>query len=123
MITEPAGELAPLFMPVPTPLQARPGDIVVNRHHMRIVVDIDVDPKEGCTFMLAEATSASDIPTGQAYEEADIGPRFIQVHFTKPDQPIAEQTPCRKRLVDHDFQVDETENAYVIGRYRQLDQL
>ncbi|MEZ4862682.1 MAG: hypothetical protein R3C14_15310 [Caldilineaceae bacterium] len=123
MITEPAGEPAPLVGPVPTPLQARPGDIAVNRHHMRIVVDIDVDPKAGTIFTLAEATSASDIPEGQEHEEADIGPRFVQVHFPQPDQPIAEQIPRKKRLGDAEFQVDEAENTYVIGRYRQLDQL
>lgn len=120
-IRERAEETARLFMRVSTPAQARPGDILVSRQHMRIVADIDIGADDGVIFTLAEATSASDIPAGQIREETDIGPRIIQIQFAKPDQPIAEQTPLRKRLIDDMFQADEAENAYVIGRYRKLD--
>lgn len=104
------------FVEVSVPKKARPGDVVVSRSHMRIVVSVEVVKDGGIVFDLAESTSARDIPSGQTYEETDIGPRMIQVKYTKPNQPIARQIPLEKRLTDDTFEGDRAENTYVIGR-------
>lgn len=112
-----------IFVEVFAPAKARPGDIVVSRSHMRIVANIEVVEDEGIVFELAESTSARDIPSGQTCEETDIGPRIIQVKYTKPNWPIAKQTPLKKRLIDGTFKKDRAESLYIIGRYQEFEQL
>jgi hypothetical protein len=90
---------------------------------MRIVVRVDVVKDEGIVLEVAESTSARDIPLGQAREEADIGPRIIQVKYPKANEPIAKQSPLEKRLVDNAFEEDRMEREYVIGRCREIEQL
>lgn len=110
-----------MFVEVITPAEARPGDVVVSQSHMRIVVR-EVVRDEGIIFEVAESTSARDIPMGQTGEEDDIGPRIIQMKYEKPNQPIARQSPLKKRLVDGAFEKD-SEKEYVIGRYQEIEQL
>ncbi|MCP5096976.1 MAG: hypothetical protein GY943_15615 [Chloroflexi bacterium] len=110
-----------LFRMVATPVQARPGDIVVNRHHMRIVMQASAECDDGLILMLAESTSATDIPSNYAYEEADIGPRIIQLKYPKPYQAIAHQNPLKKRLIDDSFEEDNAESSYGVGRWVALD--
>jgi hypothetical protein len=111
------------FVEVSIPTKARPGDVVVSRSHMRIVVNVDVVKDGGIVFEVAESTSARDIPSGQTKEEADIGPRIIQVKYPKPNEPIAKQSPLKNRLVDDAFEEDRAESEYVIGRCREIEQL
>jgi hypothetical protein len=87
------------------------------------VANVEVVEAEGIVFELAESTSARDIPSGQTYEEMDIGPRIIQVKYPKPDQPIDKQTPLKKRLIDDTFKQDKAERSYIIGRCQAFEQL
>jgi hypothetical protein len=111
------------FDRVYTPSKARPGDVVVRNGHVRIVAE--AAPAEGgaLRFHLAESTSASDIPCGQASEEADIGPRLIEVLYPVPERPIREQSPLCRRLVHDQYKAQEEEREYVLGRLRALGDL
>ena len=122
-ITESARYGKQAFVEVSTPTKARPGDVVVTRSHMRIVVNVDVVKDGGIVFEVAEPTSARDIPSGQKREEVDIGPRIIQVKYLKPNESIAKQSPLKKRLVDDAFDEDRAESEYVIGRCREIELL
>jgi len=122
-ITEGARYGEQAFVEVSTPTKARPGDVVVSRTHIRIVVNVDVVKDGEIVFEVAESTSARDIPSGQTREEADIGPRIIQVKYPKPYEPIAQQSPLKKRMVDDAFEEDRAESGYVIGRCREIEQL
>jgi hypothetical protein len=105
-----------VFAEVPTPAEAGPGDMVVSRSHMRIVASADAVADGGIVLALAESTAAQDLPAGQTCEETDIGPRIIQVKYTRPNQSISRQTPLKKRLIDDTFEEDRAESSYVIGR-------
>jgi hypothetical protein len=112
-----------IFKQVLTPVQARPGDVLVNRNHMRIAMNIEAVEDDGVIFELVESTSAGDIPSGKTREEPDIGPRIIHVKYMKSNWPISKQTPLWKRSHESTFKEDRAESTYVIGRYRELDQL
>jgi hypothetical protein len=109
-----------LFAEIPLPALARPGDILVNRSHMRIVVASEPGPDGGLVLVLAESTSGSDVPAGHIVEEPDIGPRIIRVLYPQPVLPISAQSPLRKRQSDEDYLEEKTEKTYAIGRYRDL---
>lgn|GEM_PF-3953926 len=106
-----------LFDPAGPPCAARPGDILVNPGHMRIVVQKEL-AQDGLVLHLAESTSASDIPAGWTVEDSDIGPRLIQVVYPLPDLPISAQTPHGKSEWQTHFQPDQKERTYVLGRLR-----
>jgi hypothetical protein len=109
------------FERVPTPGEARPGDVLVRRGHIRIVAN--AEPAEGGAIILnvAESTSATDIPLGQAGEDPDMGPRFLQVKYPESSQPIHEQSPLRRPLSEDGFMADREERRYVLGRLKALD--
>jgi ribA/ribD-fused uncharacterized protein len=107
------------FVPVATPSEARPGDILIYRH-IRIVVSVESLSEGGLVLHLAESTSAKDIPTGQSDVEADIGPRRLDIQYPEPHRPIGEQTPLRKRYGDDVFTADVAEQDYILGRLRAL---
>jgi hypothetical protein len=111
------------FQRVPTPADARPGDVVVKNGHMRIVAATEPTSGGALILQLAESTAAPGIPCGQAGEEADIGPRLIQVTYPAPQRPVHQQTPLRKRLSDVEFAAQAEERGYVLGRLRALDRL
>lgn len=119
-ITESQEQSQAIFAEVATPSQAKPGDVLVNTHHMRVIVQIEEIQNEGIIFELAESTSASDVPSGYKFEDDDIGPRRIQIKYPKIGQPISNQTPQMKRLIDPKFVENRDEKAYVIGRWREL---
>jgi hypothetical protein len=110
------------FEKVSTPGEARPGDVLVKWGHIRIVASAETAKEGGVILDLAESTSARDIPLGQASEEADIGPRLIQVRYPEPNSPISKQTPLRRRLGEDEFRADREERVYSLGRFRALDQ-
>ena len=56
-----------------------------------------------------------------AAEEADIGPRLIEVRYPEPERPVGEQTPLRRCPGEGTFQAAVEEKRYVFGRYRELD--
>ncbi len=119
-VSAPSLEGASRFRPVATPAEARPGDVLVSASHIRVVVRAAV-PGSGLILDLAESTSASGVPCGLAAEEADIGPRLIQVMYTEPERPVEEQMPLLRRPEDDAFEAEAQERAYVIGRFRALD--
>lgn len=112
-----------LFIPVPFPAAARPGDILVKYGHIRIVAGTESQPNGRLILHIAESTSAPDIPTGQTEEEADIGPRRLQVCYPEPERPIGEQRPLRKRQHGPAFQVAAEERRFLLGRCLLLTQL
>jgi len=105
------------FQAVPTPMRAKPGDLLVTPSHMRIVINIQPLHAGGLIFQLAESTSASDIPTYHTRVETDIGPRFIELLYRAPDQPIGSQTPLVRRLSEPEFRQDHQESSFLIGRF------
>ena len=111
----------PLFTAVPNPAAARPGDILVKYGHIRIVAGVGNGEDGRLIFHLAESTSAPDIPVGETEEEADIGPRRLQVCYPAPQQPISEQMPLRKRLHDPTYKTEPEETTYLLGRFITLD--
>ena len=108
------------FEAILRPFQAKPGDILVNQHHIRIIINTHF-LEDGIIFAAAESTSARDIPAGQTEEENDIGPRRILLKYPHPDQPIAEQMPLKRREMDPQFAPDADEKTYLIGRYELLN--
>ena len=102
------------------PFQAKPGDILVNQHHMRIIINTHF-LDDAIIFEAAESTSATDIPAGQTEEENDIGPRRILLNYPHPDLPITKQTPLKRRVIDPQFAPDADEKTYLIGRYQLLN--
>ncbi len=112
----------PLFTAVATPAAARPGDILVKYGHIRIVARVENGEDGRLILHLAESTSAPDIPIGQNEEEADIGPRPLQICYPAPHRPINEQRPLRKRTHDPAFQIEPEETSYVLGRFIPLEQ-
>ena len=108
------------FDAVLRPFQAKPGDILVNQHHMRIIINTHF-LDDAIIFEAAESTSATDIPAGQTEEENDIGPRRILLKYPHPDLPIAKQTPLKRRGIDPQFAPDADEKTYLIGRYQLLN--
>ena len=111
------------FRQVKSPSTAKPGDILVNFHHIRVVVKIEHTDNGSVILDLAESTSAIDIPTGQVIEEPDIGPRMIKVKYPYPHLPISRQFPLIKRLIDSDYVGKVEEKTYLIGRHRRLEPL
>jgi hypothetical protein len=111
------------FQLMSTPGKARPGDVLVKRGHIRVVAQTEAAEGDAVVVHLAESSSAIDIPCGQAKEEADIGPRLIQVKYAQPARPIHKQTPLRKRLCDHEYRTEPDERVYVLGRLKALDRL
>jgi hypothetical protein len=122
-ITECSQNPARIFDAIATPAQTRPGDLLVNRHHMRIVMDVEACADGSLRLVLAESTSARDIPEGHAGAEEDTGPRVIRLVYPSPNRPIAQQTPQTERSPDGQFPEDSEEKTYVIGRYRMLGKL
>lgn len=110
------------FQPVLTPAEVQPGDVLVNRRHMRIVAGMKTTAT-GVMMSLAESTSASDFPQGWHLEDEDIGPRLILLHYPHPARPLAAQIPSWRRLCDDGLQPDEMEREYVYGRWRALAKL
>ena len=108
------------FEAILRPFQAKPGDILVNQHHIRIIINTHF-LEDGIIFAAAESTSARDIPAGQTEEENDIGPRRILLKYPHPDQPIAEQMSLKRREMDPQFAPDADEKTYLIGRYELLN--
>jgi len=111
------------FAHVSTPSQARPGDVLVKRGHMRIVARVEPSPDGSVVLHLAESISATGIPRGLAHPEADIGPRLIQIRYPDPNAPIERQTPFLKLPGRGQYEADETERAYVLGRLRTLERM
>ena len=111
------------FDPVSMPSEARPGDVLLKRGHMRIVAAVEREADGPVTLRLAESISAAGVPHGQACEEADIGPRLIHIRYPQADHPIGEQTPLCRRSSQGAFEADREERAYILGRLRTLVQL
>jgi len=109
------------FRSVATPAEARPGDVLVSPAHIRIVIAAAAAPGDGLVLDLAESISARGVPSGLAEEEADIGPRLIQVRYPEPERPTGEQTPLRRCPGEGAFQAAVEEERYVFGRYHELD--
>jgi hypothetical protein len=113
------------FRSVATPAEARPGDVLVSPGHIRIVIAAVTGAAAGAggglVLDLAESISARGVPSGLAAEEADIGPRLIQVRYPEPERPVGEQTPLRRCPGEGAFQAAVEEKRYVFGRYRELD--
>ena len=109
------------FRSIATPAEARPGDVLVSPGHIRIVVGAAAAPEDGLVLDLAESISARGVPSGLVAEEADIGPRLIEVRYPEPERPIGEQTPLRRCPGEGTFQAAVEEKRYVFGRYRELD--
>ena len=107
------------FENVHTPLDARPGDILVKKGHSRLVVRMNAVDDGSAVLDLAESTSARDIPGGREIEEDDIGPRMIQVRYPEPEQPICDQSPVQTGPEDR-FTPNSDESSYIIGRLRKL---
>ena len=107
------------FESVQTPMDARPGDILVKKGHSRLVVRMNAMDDGSAMLDLAESTSARDIPKGREIEENDIGPRMIQVQYPEPEQPICEQSPVQKGPEER-FTPNSDESSYVLGRLRKL---
>jgi hypothetical protein len=108
---------SPTFTRILLPSEAKPGDILVNRGHMRIVAQTENAAEDGIIFHLAESTSASDTPAGGMVEENDIGPRIIQVKYPQRKVPISKQLPLWKKESEIAYRQDENESTYFIGRY------
>ena len=109
------------FRPVPTPGEAGPGDVLVSPSHIRIVVSAIACAGRGLVLDLAESTSAPGIPCGLSTEEADIGPRLIQLCYPAPARPIREQLPLRRGPGESAFREADEERQYILGRCRWLD--
>ena len=105
------------FTPVRTLAEARPGDILVNAWHMRILIQTTSTAGSAIVLKLAESTSGIDFPSGYTQEDFDIGPRIIEVQYPQPTEPAAAQIPLRKPETQTDFQADEAESSYLIGRF------
>ncbi len=86
---------------------------------------MDVEPCAGgrLGLLLAESTSARDIPEGHTVAEKDIGPRLVRLVYPAPASPIAQQTPVTERSPGGQFPEGSDEKTYVIGRYRMLGKL
>jgi hypothetical protein len=112
---QPGGEVR--FRPVPTPAEARPGDVLVSPSHIRIVVGAAARVGGSLVLDLAESTSAPGIPCGLSAAEDDIGPRLIQVCYPVPARPIREQLPLRRAPGESAFQAAGEERQYVLGRF------
>ena len=102
-----------------TPREARPGDILVKKGHIRLVANVLTLEDNSITLEMAESTSAKDIPNGLPTEEDDIGPRLIQVHYPKPDLPISQQSPSQKGPINR-FTPESNESGYFLGRLKVL---
>jgi len=109
------------FRSVATPAEARPGDVLVSPGHIRIVICAAAVAGGGLVLDLAESISARGVPSGLTVEEADIGPRLIEVRYPEPERPIVEQTPLRRCPGEGAFQAAVEEKRYVLARYRELD--
>ena len=107
------------FEKVHTPLDARPGDILVKKGHSRLVVRMNAMDDGSAVLDLAESTSARDIPKRRAVEETDVGPRMIQVRYPEPEQPICDQSPVQKGPEER-FTPNSDESSYILGRLRKL---
>lgn len=109
------------FKPVSVPAEARPGDVLVNPSHVRIVMHATVGPNGSLVLDLAESTSARGVPCGLQTAEADIGPRPIEVMYPEPTQPVREQVPLLRLPGEDTFQAEAQEAQYVLGRYCALE--
>jgi hypothetical protein len=109
------------FRPVPTPAQARPGDVLVSPGHIRVVVGTAARTDGAIVLDLAESTSALGIPCGLSAAEADIGPRLIQVCYPAPARPIRAQVSLRRGPGESAFQAAVEERQYVLGRFRAFE--
>jgi hypothetical protein len=108
------------FERVPTPGEARPGDVLVKRGHIRIVAGVEAAADGGVILDLAESTSAKGIPTGLSDVDIDIGPRLIRVKYPEPDRTIDGQILMRQRWHDGAFALDAEEHVYILGRLKAL---
>jgi hypothetical protein len=111
------------FRPVPrrSPAEARPGDVLVSHSHMRIAICATEGEARSVVLDLAESTSARGVPCGLAAEEADIGPRVIQVVYVEPGRPVGEQMPLLRLPGEDSFRADAQEAQYVLGRCCALE--
>jgi hypothetical protein len=117
LTTDPPGSRR--FLNVPTPMDARPGDILIKKGHSRLVIRAYAVDDGSAVFDLAESTSARDIPKGREIEETDIGPRMIQVQYPEPKRPICEQSPVQKGP-EKRFTPGSDESSYILGRLKIL---
>jgi hypothetical protein len=94
------------FENVRAPVDARPGDILTNNHHIRLVARINAMNDSSAVFE-------------RGIEENGIGPRMIQVHYPQPERPICEQSPVQmgpeERLIP-----GNDESSYILGRLKKL---
>jgi hypothetical protein len=109
------------FEEVATPGEARPGDILTKKGHIRIVMSVQNSDDGGVIITYAEATSAKDVPSGESEKEADIGPRAFMVKYPAPDSAISDQMPLVKSLGDKKFRKSKGEKKYTLGRFKALD--
>ena len=107
------------FENVQTPMDARPGDILIKKGHLRLVVRVNTMDDGSTVFDLVESTSARDIPKGRGIEENDIGPRMIQVRYPEPERPIYEQSPVQMGPEER-FTPSSDESSYILGRLKKL---
>jgi hypothetical protein len=110
-----------LFCHVPTPGDARLGDVLVSRGHVRVVFDLERTPEGAAILHLIESISMWGVPCGQTTADIDIGPRRLQVKYPAPDRPIGEQKPLRLGWGSGAFYEASAERAYVLGRLRTLN--
>jgi hypothetical protein len=117
LTTDPPGSKR--FENTRAPVDARPGDILVNSRHIRLVVRTNAMDDGSVVFDLAESTSARDIPKGREIEEIDIGPRMIQIQYPEPERPIGEQSPVQMGPEER-FTPGSDESSYILGRLKEL---
>lgn len=106
------------FERVPTPGEARSGDVLVKRGHIRIVAGVEMAVDGGVILKLAESTSAKGVPTGLTDVDTDIGPRLIRIKYPEPGRAIGAQTPLRQRWHDDASAADPEECRYILGRLK-----
>jgi hypothetical protein len=107
------------FEVIHTPREARPGDILVKKGHIRLVAKVLTLDDNNIILEMTESTSAKDISNGLQTEEDDIGPRLIQVHYPEPDLPISQQSPSQKGPINR-FTPESDESCYFLGRLKVL---
>ena len=108
------------FAPVATPGEARPGDVLVKKGHIRVVTGVESTADDGVVLHLAESKSAKGVPVGLTDADTDIGPRLIRIKYPESEYAIDAQVPLRQRWQDGVFAVDERERVYILGRLRAL---
>jgi hypothetical protein len=111
------------FETIATPGEARPGDVLTKKGHIRMVMSVENTEDGEVILTFAESTSDKDIPVGESKQENDIGPRAYLVKYSDPNKPIQDkdQVASVKRVGEKKFRKKGNEKAYRLGRFKALD--